>query len=300
MHLDDGSVLADLLTDPTLSFEDAWASAHDGRLFHRMVKVASRPTLRAMIADSAEAKHARDRGLLDHEAVASGATLSAHVRHPARELGDDLEQRRIATPIGSLPPRLVARDRASPADDRHALDSGLEHIPSEPVAAAHDHDASAVGLEILQPASRPARSTSSAFALTPRSFRRETTLEAPGLRSALDGAQLGLRADCYSSVQSRRWATARRSSPALPRFRLCSMRRTLDELQLRCAVSSFPCFVGVSPPVHQAPPARPKGLPRRVNIQTFDPSPTLVKVSILLLDSSIFDDRFSPTPTPMP
>ncbi len=67
VHLDDGSVLADLLTDPALSFEDAWASAHDARLFHRMVKVASRPTLRAMIANSTEPKHAQDRDLLDHE-----------------------------------------------------------------------------------------------------------------------------------------------------------------------------------------------------------------------------------------
>jgi len=65
VHLDDRSILADLLTDPAISFEDAWASAHDSRLFGHEVKVAARALLRAMIADSAEAKHARDRELLD-------------------------------------------------------------------------------------------------------------------------------------------------------------------------------------------------------------------------------------------
>ena len=65
VKLDTPSLFADIITDPALNFDEHWSAAADGRLFGTTVKVAAPSTLRTMLADSDQPKHAQDRAILD-------------------------------------------------------------------------------------------------------------------------------------------------------------------------------------------------------------------------------------------
>jgi hypothetical protein len=59
------SLFADIITGPALGFDEHQSAADYGRLFGTTVKVAAPATLRIMLADSTEPKHAEDRERLD-------------------------------------------------------------------------------------------------------------------------------------------------------------------------------------------------------------------------------------------